>query len=124
MSALLDALALLPAGMSDLTSEQACWFAAQLAAEGIAPDSDSGAWQVWIFELEGEADERAGARITLNQRGTRGSTFVTRGARHIDESSENMMVVAMPTTRNNNRPGALALADQARALAARKGARI
>lgn len=122
MSALLEALALLPAGSSDLTPEQAAWFAAQLA--GIAPAGGAGAWQTWDFELEGEGGERASARITLNRRGTRGSAYVRRGARYVDESADNMMVVAMPTTRNNNRPGALALADQARALAARKGARI
>lgn len=122
VSALLEALALLPAGSSDLTPEQACWFAAQLAAEGIAPAGGAGAWQTWDFELTGEADERASARITLNRRGTRGSAYVARGARYVDES-DGEMFVAMPTTRNNNRPGALALADQARALAARKGVR-
>lgn len=125
MSALLEALALLPAGSSDLTPEQACWFAAQLAAEGIAPAGGAGAWMTWDFELEGEGGERASARITLNRRGTRGSAYVRRGARYVDESADNMMIVAMPTTRtNNNRPGAMALADQARALAARKGVRI
>lgn len=123
MNALLEALALLPAGSSDLTPEQACWFAAQLAAEGIAPAGGAGAWMTWDFELEGEGGERASARITLNRRGTRGSTFVTRGARYIDES-DGEMFVAMPTTRHNNRPAAMALVEQARALAARKGARI
>lgn len=123
MSALLEALALLPAGSSDLTPEQACWFAAQLAAEGIAPAGGAGVWMTWDFELTGEADERASARITLNRRGTQGSAYVTRGARYVDESGENA-IVAMPAMRtNNNRPGALALADQARALAARKGVR-
>lgn len=121
MSALLEALALLPAGSSDLTPEQAAWFAAQLA--GIAPAGGAGAWSTWDFELEGEADERAGARITLNRRGTRGSAHVVRGARYVDESGENA-IVAMPTTRtNNNRPGAMAMVEQARALAARKGVR-
>lgn len=121
MSALLEALALLPAGSSDLTPEQACWFAAQLA--GIAPAGGAGAWMTWDFELTGEADERATARITLNRRGTTGSAFVTRGARHIDESGESA-IVAMPTTRtNNNRPAAMAMVEQARALAARKGVR-
>jgi hypothetical protein len=123
MSALLEALALLPAGSSELTPEQAVWFAAQLA--GIAPAGGAGVWMTWDFELTGEADERASARITLNRRGTQGSAYVVRGARYVDESADNIMIVAMPTmTKNNNRPGALALADQARALAARKGARI
>ncbi len=124
MSALLEALALLPAGSSDLTPEQACWFAAQLAAEGIAPAGGAGAWMTWDFELEGEGGERASARITLNRRGTRGCAYVARGARYVDESGENA-IVAMPTTRtNNNRPAAMAMVEQARALAARKGARI
>lgn len=127
MSALLEALAQLPAGSSELTAEQAAWFKAQLAAAGVAPAGGAGVWKTWDLDLEGAGDERAQARLTLNARGTAGSAFVVRGARHVDERESQLVEVAQPrrpsSIKNNNRAGALALVEQAQALAARKEGR-
>lgn len=109
MNRLLTALSRLPAGASTLNAEQVAWLAGELAAQGLAP-AQSGAWRVWELELEGACDERATVRITLHERGLSGSALVMRGARHVDESDEQMMVA--PPERAPRSNGGRAIAQE------------
>lgn len=95
MTRLLDALSRLPAGTSTLTPVQVAWLARELETEALPP-AQRGTWRVWTLEIEGACDERATVRVTLHERGLSGSALVVRGERHVDESDEQMMVMAPP----------------------------
>ena len=99
MSRLLDALARLPAGPSDLTPDQTSWLRRELAAAGLAPQKTSTDAQTWHLSLEGYYDEQASARITLPTEGC-GSALINRGWHHVDASIEQVAEQATPITKN------------------------
>jgi hypothetical protein len=114
MNALLEALAHLPAGASTLSPAQVTWLAGELESAGLRPAQD-GVWRVWTVALEGACDERASARLTLHERGLSGSALVQRGAHHVDESDEQMMVAPPERALRSNGGRAIAMELIARA---------